>query len=51
MKHRFFVDHAGRIHRVERSREEVVANRLYWAGVVAVSIAFFLITTVAAGLI
>lgn len=51
MKHRFFRDHTGRIHRVERSREEIADGRRYLAGVVAVSVAFFLATTVAAGLI
>ena len=51
MKYRVFRDHTGRIHLVERSREEIADSRRYWVGVVTVSIAFFLMTTVAAGLI
>lgn len=50
MKYRTFRDHAGRVHRVERSQAEVMACWRYWTGISAVSVAFIVIATIAAGI-
>ena len=48
---RRFVDHAGRIHRVEVSHEEMKDRALYWIGMSAVSIVFLIVTTIASGVL
>lgn len=48
-RYRVFRDHAGRVHRVQKTRDEIVSGRLYWAGVTAVSIVFLIVSCAAAG--
>ena len=48
---RQFVDHAGRRHRVEVSNEEIRDRVLYWIGMSMVSVAFLVVSTIAAGVL
>ena len=48
---RRFVDHAGRIHRVEVSSEEIRDRALYWVGMMTVSVMFLVAVTVASGVL
>ena len=50
MRYRVFRDHAGRVHRVECSQDEIVSGWKYWSGAVAVCVVFLVVTTIAAGL-
>ncbi len=50
MKHRYFRDHSGRIHRVEVSREEIRERAKFWAVVHLVTVGCFVILCLAAGL-
>ena len=51
MKYRKFRDHAGRVHRVRMTAEEIRAKRMYWAGVYAVSVLSLVVMSIAAGVI
>lgn len=51
MKYRVFRDHAGRIHRVKRSREEIADGRRMAAAVYGMSVLFLVIASFAAGII
>lgn len=51
MRYKTFRDHAGRVHRVERSQAEIISVWRYWTGIVAVSVMSLVAMTIAAGLL
>lgn len=50
MRHRYFRDHSGRIHRVKVSRAEIREQVQYWALVHLVAVGCFVVFCLAAGL-
>lgn len=48
---RTFVDHAGRLHRVEMSRDEINDRVRYWLTVPMGAVAMLIALTIAAGII
>ena len=50
MKHRYFRDHSGQVHRVEVSRDEIRERIKYWTLVNLMAVGCFVAFCVAAGL-
>ena len=51
MKHRWFVDHKGRIHRVRVTEEEIRERLAYLAGFVGTCLLFGIVVTIASGIL
>lgn len=48
---RTFRDHAGRMHRVEMDRDEILERIVYWASIPVVAIGMLIVMSFAAGII
>ena len=51
LKHRYFVDHAGRLHRVRKSEDEIYEGWKFAAGFVAVTTFCGVVLTIASGIL
>ena len=51
MKHRWFIDHKGRVHRVRMSEEEIRERRDYWLSFVGMCLLFGIVVTIASGIL
>ena len=51
MKHRWFIDHKGRVHRVRMNEEEIRERWAYLAGFVGTCLLFGIVVTIASGIL